>query len=56
MVTCMHMQKHKLVVVEADDKYVELFTVDNIHIYFGESYSIRLTTTKPPHIIGYLSR
>ncbi|XP_057801837.1 L-ascorbate oxidase-like [Salvia miltiorrhiza] len=34
---------HKLTVVEADGNYVEPFTVDNIDIYSGESYSVLFT-------------
>ncbi|KAL4320448.1 hypothetical protein AHAS_Ahas14G0011500 [Arachis hypogaea] len=39
---------HKLTVVEADGNYVEPFTVDDIDIYSGESYSVLLTTDQDP--------
>ncbi|XP_057801836.1 L-ascorbate oxidase-like [Salvia miltiorrhiza] len=40
---------HKLTVVEADGNYVEPFTVDNIDIYSGESYSVLFTTDQYYH-------
>ncbi|KAF7815505.1 L-ascorbate oxidase-like [Senna tora] len=40
---------HKMVVVEADGYYVQPFTVDNIDIYSGESYSVLLTTDQNPN-------
>ncbi|KAE9614909.1 putative L-ascorbate oxidase [Lupinus albus] len=39
---------HKLVVVEVDGNYVEPFTVDDIDIYSGDSYSVLLTTNQDP--------
>ncbi|KAL6602885.1 hypothetical protein ACP70R_043246 [Stipagrostis hirtigluma subsp. patula] len=39
-------QNHTLTVVEADGNYVKNFTVDDIDIYSGESYSVLLTTNK----------
>ncbi|XP_020207993.2 L-ascorbate oxidase [Cajanus cajan] len=39
---------HKLVVVEADGNYVEPFSVDDIDIYSGDSYSVLLTTNQDP--------
>ncbi|CAA0833520.1 Plant L-ascorbate oxidase [Striga hermonthica] len=42
------MFSHKLVVVEADGNYVQPFTVDNLYIYSGESYSVLLTTDQNP--------
>ncbi|KAK7372671.1 hypothetical protein VNO80_06058 [Phaseolus coccineus] len=39
---------HKLVVVEADGNYVKPFTVDDIDIYSGETYSVLLTTNQDP--------
>ncbi|MED6185430.1 hypothetical protein PIB30_057000 [Stylosanthes scabra] len=39
---------HKLTVVEADGNYVEPFTVDDIDIYSGESYSVLLTADQDP--------
>ncbi|GAV78220.1 Cu-oxidase domain-containing protein/Cu-oxidase_2 domain-containing protein/Cu-oxidase_3 domain-containing protein [Cephalotus follicularis] len=39
---------HKLVVVEADGNYVQPFSVDDLDIYSGESYSVLLTTNKDP--------
>ncbi|CAN1831613.1 L-ascorbate oxidase [Linum perenne] len=37
---------HKMTVVEADANYVEPFTVDNIDIYSGESYSVLFTANQ----------
>ncbi|KAK1387057.1 L-ascorbate oxidase [Heracleum sosnowskyi] len=37
-------QDHKLDVVEADGNYVERFSVDDLDIYSGESYSVLLRT------------
>ncbi|KZV44443.1 plant L-ascorbate oxidase [Dorcoceras hygrometricum] len=39
---------HKLRVVEADGNYVHPFTVDNIDIYSGESYSVLFTADQEP--------
>lgn len=39
---------HKMVVVEADGNYVEPFTVENMDIYSGESYSVLFTTDQNP--------
>ncbi|XP_027330394.1 L-ascorbate oxidase [Abrus precatorius] len=39
---------HKMVVVEADGNYVQPFTVDDIDIYSGESYSVLLRTDQDP--------
>ncbi|KAL8055618.1 hypothetical protein ABFX02_04G067800 [Erythranthe guttata] len=39
---------HKMVVVEADGNYVQPFTVDNLDIYSGESYSVLFTTNQDP--------
>ena len=39
---------HKMVVVEADGYYVKPFTVDDLDIYSGESYSVLLTTDQDP--------
>ncbi|XP_028758119.1 L-ascorbate oxidase [Neltuma alba] len=41
-------QNHKMVVVEADGNYVTPFTVEDIDIYSGESYSVLLTTDQDP--------
>ena len=38
------MQNHKMMVVEADGNYVEPFTVDDMDIYSGESYSVLINT------------
>ncbi|KAF7815491.1 L-ascorbate oxidase-like [Senna tora] len=40
---------HKMVVVEVDGNYVQPFTVDNIDIYSGESYSVLITTNQNPN-------
>ncbi|OMO91450.1 Multicopper oxidase, type 1 [Corchorus olitorius] len=39
---------HKMEVVEADGSYVEPFTVDNLDIHSGESYSVLLRTMGLP--------
>ncbi|XP_030521249.1 L-ascorbate oxidase-like [Rhodamnia argentea] len=39
---------HKMVVVEADGNYVQPFTVDDLDIYSGETYSILVTTDQDP--------
>jgi L-ascorbate oxidase len=39
---------HKMVVVEADGNYVQPFTVDDIDIYSGESYSVLFKTDQNP--------
>ncbi|KAK4356470.1 hypothetical protein RND71_025441 [Anisodus tanguticus] len=39
---------HKMVVVEADGNYVQPFSVQDIDIYSGESYSILFTTDQDP--------
>ncbi|KAL3621941.1 hypothetical protein CASFOL_034137 [Castilleja foliolosa] len=39
---------HNLVVVEADGNYVEPFSVPNMDIYSGESYSVLFTTDQNP--------
>ncbi|XP_073271620.1 L-ascorbate oxidase-like [Primulina huaijiensis] len=39
---------HKMMVVEADGNYVHPFSVDNIDVYSGESYSVLFTTDKDP--------
>lgn len=39
---------HKLVVVEADGNYVQPFSVDDMDIYSGESYSVLFTTDQDP--------
>ncbi|XP_010535760.1 PREDICTED: L-ascorbate oxidase-like [Tarenaya hassleriana] len=41
-------QGHKLVVVEADGNYVTPFAADDLDVYFGESYSVLLTTNQDP--------
>lgn len=41
-------QSHKMMVVEADGNYVEPFTVDDMDIYSGESYSVLITTNQNP--------
>ncbi|QCE01521.1 L-ascorbate oxidase [Vigna unguiculata] len=40
---------HKLVVVEADGNYVKPFTVDDMDIYSGETYSVLVTTNQDPN-------
>ncbi|KAL6602886.1 hypothetical protein ACP70R_043247 [Stipagrostis hirtigluma subsp. patula] len=40
----LQVQGHELTVVEADGNYVKPFTVDDIDIYSGESYSVLLKT------------
>ncbi|KAL0459096.1 UNVERIFIED_CONTAM: L-ascorbate oxidase [Sesamum latifolium] len=47
--------KHKLVVVEADGNYLRPFSVDNIDIYSGESYSVLFTTNQDPSNNYWLS-
>ncbi|KAF7815489.1 L-ascorbate oxidase [Senna tora] len=42
-------QNHKMVVVQVDGNYVEPFTVDNLDIYSGESYSVLLNTDQNPN-------
>ncbi|KAL2507367.1 Plant L-ascorbate oxidase [Forsythia ovata] len=39
---------HKMVVVEADGNYLEPFSVSNMDIYSGESYSVLFTTNQEP--------
>ncbi|KAK1395414.1 L-ascorbate oxidase [Heracleum sosnowskyi] len=39
-------QDHELKVVEADGNYVEPFSVDDLDVYSGESYSVLLRTKK----------
>ncbi|KAI3450067.1 hypothetical protein Pfo_006732 [Paulownia fortunei] len=39
---------HKMVVVEADGNYLQPFSVDNMDIYSGESYSVLFTTDQDP--------
>ncbi|XP_075100657.1 L-ascorbate oxidase-like isoform X2 [Nicotiana tabacum] len=39
---------HKMVVVEADGNYIQPFSVENMDIYSGESYSILFTTDQDP--------
>ncbi|KAK1258365.1 L-ascorbate oxidase [Acorus gramineus] len=39
---------HKMVVVEADGNYVQPFTVTDMDIYSGESYSVLFTTDQNP--------
>ncbi|XP_016487082.1 L-ascorbate oxidase-like [Nicotiana tabacum] len=39
---------HKMVVVEADGNYIQPFSVENMDIYSGESYSILFTTDQNP--------
>ncbi|XP_010925442.1 L-ascorbate oxidase [Elaeis guineensis] len=46
---------HKMIVVEADGNYVEPFTVDDMDIYSGESYSILITTDQVPSSNYWLS-
>ncbi|KAL8545014.1 hypothetical protein ACS0TY_005281 [Phlomoides rotata] len=46
---------HKMVVVEADGNYVRPFSVDNIDIYSGESYSVLFTTNQDPSNNYYIS-
>ncbi|KAF7815514.1 L-ascorbate oxidase [Senna tora] len=48
-------QSHKMVVVEADGHYVQPFTVDNLDIYSGESYSVLVTTNQNPNQNYWLS-
>lgn len=44
-----------MMVVEADGNYVEPFSVDNMDIYSGESYSILFTTNQDPSNNYYIS-
>ncbi|KAL5076323.1 hypothetical protein RYX36_015307 [Vicia faba] len=46
---------HKLIVVEADGNYVHPFSVDDIDIYSGETYSVLLTTDQDPNKNYWLS-
>ncbi|URE49233.1 L-ascorbate oxidase [Musa troglodytarum] len=46
---------HKMVVVEADGNHVEPFTVGDIDIYSGESYSVLVTTDQNPSSNYWLS-
>lgn len=39
------MQDHKLTIVEADGNYIDPFSVDDMDIYSGESYSALITTS-----------
>ncbi|PKI31063.1 hypothetical protein CRG98_048546, partial [Punica granatum] len=39
---------HNMTVVEADGHYVEPFTVKNIFIYSGETYSILVKAEQDP--------
>ncbi|KAK4492326.1 hypothetical protein RD792_003129 [Penstemon davidsonii] len=39
---------HKMVVVEADGNYLQPFSVENMDIYSGESYSVLFTTDQNP--------
>lgn len=39
---------HKMVVVEADGNYVQPFTINDLDIYSGESYSVLLRTDQGP--------
>lgn len=50
-----YQKKHKLRVVEADGNYVEEFTVDNIDIHSGESYSVVFTAEQDPSKSYWLS-
>ncbi|XP_051134613.1 L-ascorbate oxidase isoform X2 [Andrographis paniculata] len=40
--------EHKLVVVEGDGNYLKPFSVDNMDIYSGETYSVLFTTNQNP--------
>ncbi|CAO2814415.1 unnamed protein product [Amaranthus hypochondriacus] len=40
---------HKMIVVEADGNYVQPFTVDDLDIYSGESYSVLINTNQNPN-------
>ncbi|KAF3441558.1 hypothetical protein FNV43_RR15472 [Rhamnella rubrinervis] len=40
---------HTMTVVEADGNYVEPFTVDNLDVNTGESYSVLITTNQKPN-------
>ncbi|XP_057528083.1 L-ascorbate oxidase-like [Amaranthus tricolor] len=40
---------HKMLVVEADGNYVQPFTVDDLDIYSGESYSVLINTNQNPN-------
>lgn len=40
---------HKMVVVEADGNYVSPFTVEDMDIYSGDSYSVLFTTDQNPN-------
>ncbi|KAG6492416.1 L-ascorbate oxidase-like [Zingiber officinale] len=46
---------HKMTVVEADGNYVEPFSVDDMDIYSGESYSVLITTDQNPSSNYWLS-
>ncbi|KAF7815485.1 L-ascorbate oxidase-like [Senna tora] len=46
---------HKMVVVEADGNYVQPFTVNDIDIYSGESYSVLITTNQNPNQNHWIS-
>lgn len=49
------LQNHKLIVVEADGNYIHPFSVDDIDIYSGETYSVLLTTDQNPNKNYWLS-
>jgi L-ascorbate oxidase len=40
------LQNHKLTIVEADGNYIDPFSVDDMDIYSGESYSALITTNQ----------
>ncbi|KAE9614486.1 hypothetical protein Lal_00012267 [Lupinus albus] len=46
---------HKLIVVEADGNYVQPFSVDDLDIYSGESYSVLINTDQNPKKNYWLS-
>ncbi|XP_074578343.1 L-ascorbate oxidase-like [Curcuma longa] len=46
---------HKMTVVEADGNYVKPFSVDDMDIYSGESYSVLITTDQNPSSNYWLS-
>ncbi|KAG7950316.1 hypothetical protein I3843_13G106200 [Carya illinoinensis] len=46
---------HKMVVVEADGNYLQPFSVDDLDIYSGESYSVLITTDQDPSKNYWLS-
>lgn len=45
----LNLQKHKMIVVEADGNYVQPFAVEDLDIYSGESYSVVIKTDQNPN-------